>query len=58
MTTSILTAPAPVGQPDQLGEAGRDGFDLDVRIVETGPVSSVLMANTDDGCDTVKTGDC
>lgn len=35
-----------------------DGFELDVRIVEQGPAAGVLMANTDDGCDTVKTGDC
>lgn len=33
-------------------------LDLDVQIAATGSVASVLMANTDDGCDTVKTGDC
>lgn len=33
------------------------GF-LDVRIVEVGPVAEVLLANTDDGCDTVKGSDC
>ncbi|MEV0453652.1 FxLD family lanthipeptide [Catellatospora methionotrophica] len=33
-------------------------LDLDVQIAATGPVSSVLMSSTDDGCDTVKTGDC
>lgn len=33
-------------------------LDLDVRIATAGPVASVLMSNTDDGCDTVKTGDC
>ena len=33
-------------------------LDLDVQVAATGSVASVLMANTDDGCDTVKTGDC
>lgn len=33
-------------------------LDLDVRIATAGPVAAVLMANTDDGCDTQKTGDC
>jgi hypothetical protein len=33
-------------------------LDLDVQIAGTGSVSSVLMADTDDGCDTEKTGDC
>lgn len=33
-------------------------LDLDVQIAATGSVASVLMASTDDGCDTQKTGDC
>ncbi|WP_306209562.1 FxLD family lanthipeptide [Actinoplanes sp. RD1] len=37
---------------------GDDGFDLDVRLVEFGPTSALLLANTDDGCDTQKQGDC
>jgi FxLD family lantipeptide len=35
-----------------------DDFELDVRIVEAGPVAAVLMEDTDDGCDTVKGSDC
>ncbi|MFI5497129.1 FxLD family lanthipeptide [Actinoplanes sp. NPDC051859] len=31
---------------------------LDVRIVEVGPAAEVLLANTDDGCDTVRGSDC
>lgn len=33
-------------------------FDLDVRIVDAGPVAAALLASTDNGCDTQKTGDC
>lgn len=33
-------------------------FDLDMRIVEFGPVSAALLGNTDDGCDTDRNGDC
>lgn len=33
-------------------------FDLDVRIVEFGPVAAALLADTDDGCDTKRDGDC
>lgn len=33
-------------------------FELDLRIVEYGPVSAALLGNTDDGCDTSKDGDC
>ncbi|GAA3298466.1 FxLD family lanthipeptide [Dactylosporangium cerinum] len=36
--------------------AGR--FELDVRIVESGELDRVLLASTDDGCDTQKQGDC
>ena len=35
-----------------------DGFELDVRIVEAGPVAAVLLEDTDDGCDTVRGSDC
>lgn len=35
-----------------------DDLDLDVRIVESGDAADVLLANTDNGCDTVKTCDC
>jgi FxLD family lantipeptide len=44
VTTSATTAP------------GR--FDLDVRIVEAAPPGTVLLGDTDDGCDTLKDGDC
>jgi FxLD family lantipeptide len=32
-------------------------FDLDVRIVEASP-GAVPLGDTDDGCDTLKDGDC
>ncbi|MFV2022488.1 FxLD family lanthipeptide [Micromonospora sp. LOL_023] len=40
-----------------LGVSG-DPFDLDVEIVTEGPVAAALLADTDDGCDTRKGGDC
>ncbi|WP_083275966.1 FxLD family lanthipeptide [Pseudonocardia sp. HH130630-07] len=33
-------------------------FDLDMKIVESGPVAAALLGNTDDGCDTRRDGDC
>ncbi|AZM47992.1 FxLD family lantipeptide [Streptomyces sp. WAC 06738] len=51
LTTDELTqATAPVA----------DGIDLDlnVSIVTTGPVAAALLSSTDDGCDTVRGGDC
>jgi len=56
LLTSTKSAPATVASR-QAG-ASDDGFDLDVRIVESGPVAAVLMANTDDGCNTIKGSDC
>lgn len=41
-----------------LAQYTADEFDLDVRIVEFGPVAAALLADTDDGCDTRKDGDC
>ncbi len=38
------------------GESGE--FDLDLTIVEFGPVSAALLGTTDDGCDTRRDGDC
>jgi FxLD family lantipeptide len=38
--------------------SGDDGFDLDVRIVESGPAVAMLLGSTDDGCDTVGGSDC
>ncbi|BCJ70445.1 FxLD family lanthipeptide [Polymorphospora rubra] len=35
-----------------------DPFELDVEIVREGPVAAALLADTDDGCDTVKGSDC
>lgn len=35
-----------------------DPFELDVQIVTEGPVAAALLADTDDGCDTVKGSDC
>jgi FxLD family lantipeptide len=39
--------------------ATRSPLDLDIRIV-TGPdpAAAQLLGSTDDGCDTLKTGDC
>lgn len=33
-------------------------LDLDVRIVTAGPAAAALLSSTDDGCDTLKNGDC
>jgi len=41
-----------------LAQYASDEFDLDVRIVEFGPVAAALLEDTDDGCDTVKGSDC
>ncbi|MCK9895023.1 FxLD family lanthipeptide [Frankia sp. AgB32] len=35
-----------------------DEFDLDIRIVERGPVAAALLGDTDDGCDTVRGSNC
>ncbi|WP_078511948.1 FxLD family lanthipeptide [Streptomyces nanshensis] len=37
-----------------------DGVDLElnVSIVTAGPVAAALLSSTDDGCDTVRGGDC
>ncbi|OLL75596.1 hypothetical protein Ae168Ps1_3998 [Pseudonocardia sp. Ae168_Ps1] len=40
------------------GPLSGNEFDLDMRLVEFGPVASVLLGNTDDGCDTDRNGDC
>lgn len=39
-------------------DAGSDGFELDVRIVEAGPGAAALLGDTDNGCDTVQGSDC
>ena len=37
----------------------RDGeLNLNVRIVTRGAVNAALLGDTDDGCDTLKNGDC
>jgi FxLD family lantipeptide len=46
------------GGPAQQPAEGAGRFELDVRIVESGDLDRVLLASTDDGCDTQKTGDC
>ncbi|MET7394258.1 FxLD family lanthipeptide [Dactylosporangium sp. NPDC005572] len=38
--------------------AGAGRFELDVRLVDSGELDRVLLASTDDGCDTQKNGDC
>ena len=40
------------------GSVAVSEFELDVRLVEYGPVAAVLLGDTDDGCDTKKDGDC
>lgn len=39
-------------------QADGDPFELDVQIVEEGPVTAALLSATDDGCDTVQGSDC
>lgn len=41
-------------------EATADSIDLElnVTIVTAGPVAAALLSSTDDGCDTVRGGDC
>jgi FxLD family lantipeptide len=46
-----------VSQPTST-DAKDDGFQLDVRIVEAGPVATALLSSTDDGCDTARGSDC
>ncbi|MEV7231217.1 FxLD family lanthipeptide [Polymorphospora sp. NPDC051019] len=43
---------------DNLLAISDDPFELDVEIVTEGPVAAALLADTDDGCDTVKGSDC
>jgi FxLD family lantipeptide len=50
-----LSAVAP---PSTSTDAAEDDFQLDVRIVEVGPVAAALLGSTDDGCDTVRGSDC
>ncbi|WP_129838030.1 FxLD family lantipeptide [Streptomyces sp. RFCAC02] len=33
-------------------------LDLSISIVTAGPVAAALLSSTDDGCDTLKNGDC
>ena len=57
----MFTSAKPLSAVDQSSSAaGADGdrFELDVRIVEAGPVAAALLASTDDGCDTVQGSDC
>jgi FxLD family lantipeptide len=57
MTTTTTPPPLTTALPLPAG-TGSDALDLDVRIVETGDPAHVLLGNTDDGCDTVRGGDC
>ncbi|MGH3812429.1 MAG: FxLD family lanthipeptide [Pseudonocardiaceae bacterium] len=58
MTTSTGSALSAVGQRPTPVDADSDGFQLDVRIVESGPVAAALLGDTDNGCDTVRGSDC
>jgi FxLD family lantipeptide len=57
MTTTVPDAYVAVDRGPAPTDAD-DGFELDVRIVEAGPLSAVLLGGTDDGCDTVRGSDC
>ena len=46
------------GDLAQYAGDGAGEFELDMTIVEFGPVAAALLGNTDDGCDTRKDGDC
>lgn len=58
MTTSTGSALSAIDQGPTFVDADSDGFQLDVRIVEAGPVAAALLGDTDDGCDTVRGSDC
>ncbi len=58
MTTSTGSAALSAGdQGPTYVDADSDGFQLDVRIVEAGPVAA-LLGDTDNGCDTVQGSEC
>jgi hypothetical protein len=55
--------PGSIGKEDtmddiQVADANGVDLDLDVRIVEAGPVAAALLGSTDNGRDTQKSGDC
>lgn len=50
--------PAMQGDLAQYSTDSFGDFELDMKIVEYGPVAAALLGNTDDGCDTRKDGDC
>ncbi|WP_432991796.1 FxLD family lanthipeptide [Dactylosporangium sp. CA-233914] len=50
--------PSLVGGSTEQQATGAGRFELDVRLVESGELDRVLLASTDDGCDTQKNGDC
>lgn len=58
MTTSTGSPAFAVDQGPTPAAAESDGFELDVRIVESGPVAAVLLEDTDNGCDTVQGSQC
>ncbi|MET7403469.1 FxLD family lanthipeptide [Dactylosporangium sp. NPDC005572] len=58
MAVSATSALAAIDQRPRSVDADSVGFELDVRIVESGPVAAALLGSTDDGCDTVRGSDC
>lgn len=40
------------------GSGSGGEFELDMKVVEYGPVAAALLGSTDDGCDTDANGDC
>jgi FxLD family lantipeptide len=58
MTTTTGSALFAVDQRPTTVDADSDGFQLDIRIVEAGPVVAAVLGDTDNGCDTVRGSDC
>jgi FxLD family lantipeptide len=56
ISTGLTSDAANTGP--SLADGDAEEFDLDVRIVEAGPVAAMLLGGTDDGCDTVQGSDC
>ncbi|MGW3661006.1 hypothetical protein ACWD6R_37605 [Streptomyces sp. NPDC005151] len=45
-------------RPQAAGDGAPVDLDLSVTVVTAGPVAAALLSSTDDGCDTLKGGDC
>lgn len=56
MNTNTIARPTQAVPP--AATPGAVDLDLDISIVTSGPVAAALLSSTDDGCDTVRGGDC